>query len=85
MSLRCKVLVRIRLTGGEAAAIREALEPDNVRMPEGLDVDVRDDSARDVLILEFSDAGKDGINHLVGTIDEVLEHVQVALGAIRRC
>lgn len=97
MSLRCKVQIGIDgLSEHEAGAIKKALEPDNVKMPEDMQVivmtDCADDTHKDRLTLEFigRDSGREennrhGIGHLVGTVDEVLEHVQVALKVIRQC
>ena len=96
-SLRCAVQVRIEgLSEAEAASVREALEPDNVRIPKGLDVAVttggKDGTTPEDLIMEFAeeeeeDDIEDGktspfMGHLVGTVDEVLEHAQVALRVI---
>lgn len=95
MSLRCAVQVRISdLSESQAGSVIAALEPDNSGMPEGLGVAARygkeeGDGADRTLTLEFEgvedDGGKDGgrsvhaMGSLVGTVDEVLEHVQVAL------
>ncbi len=89
MSLRCAVQVRISdLSESQAGSVIAALEPDNAGMPEGLGVAARYDKEGDgtgrTLTLEFEGV-EDGvraahaIGSLVGTVDEVLEHVQVAL------
>ena len=101
MSLKCRVRVNIEgLAPDEAEAVRGALEPDNVGMPDGLHVAAAPDGGDPPsgLILEFfmdADGGrKEGegrddsqraMGRLIGTVDEVLEHVQVALKVIRRC
>lgn len=80
-----------------------ALEPDNIQMPKGLTVAIKDDQitlkeSKPTMRLEFSQTqhnsmmnkqqdDKDkttthAIGYLVGTVDEVLEHVQVALKVI---
>ncbi len=77
-----------------------ALEPDNIQMPKGLKVVIKDDKkalkeSKPTMRLEFSqtqynmekkgDKNKvatHAIGYLVGTVDEVLEHVQVALKVI---
>ncbi len=94
MYLRCMVRVGIEgLPAAEAAAVREALEPDNVRMPEGLDVAIRSmagcNGSAAGLTLEFSWTDRTGCNagthmmgSLIGTVDEVLEHAQVALRVV---
>lgn len=90
MSLRCAVRVRISdLSESQAGSVIAALEPDNAGMPEGLGVAARygegeEDGAGRTLTLEFEGAEDDGgaahaMGSLVGTVDEVLEHVQVAL------
>lgn len=95
MSLRCTVQVRISgLSESQAGSVIAALEPDNVGMPKGLGVAARygekEDEAGSTLTLEFEDVEEDGgernggraahaMGSLVGTVDEVLEHVQVAL------
>lgn len=90
MSLRCAVQVRISdLSESQAGSVIAALEPDNAGMPEGLGVAARygegEDGAGRTLTLEFEGVEEEdgGAAHamgsLVGTVDEVLEHVQVAL------
>ena len=63
----------------KALAVRRALEPDNTGFPPGLSLDVR--VAGGGLVLDFRSAGG-GMGRLAGTVDEVLEHVQVALGVV---
>jgi hypothetical protein len=70
-----KVHIKIRLSGkSELRAIMGALTPDNVNFPKGLSMKM---SSRDnILVLEF--LSKKGINTLLNTIDEVLEHISIA-------
>lgn len=70
-----KVHIEIRLSGkSELRAITSALTPDNVNFPKGLSMKM---SSRDnILVLEF--LSKKGINTLLNTIDEVLEHITIA-------
>ena len=76
MSLTCQVqLVLSDMTREKADAVRAALEPDNVDFPEGLSLEVR--NADDGLVLSFE--SRDSIRHLIGTIDEVMDHIGVAL------
>lgn len=58
----------------ELQAIMKALIPDNVNFPKGLSMKIflRDN----ILVLEF--ISKVGINTLLNTIDEVLEHISIA-------
>ena len=83
------------LSESQAGSVIAALEPDNAGMPKGLGVAARYDEEGDgagrILTLEFEgveeegDGEEDGgraahaMGSLVGTVDEVLEHVQVAL------
>ena len=73
--IEVKVHIEIRLSGkSELRAITSALMPDNVNFPKGLSMKM---SSRDnILVLEF--LSKKGINTLLNTIDEVLEHISVA-------
>ena len=70
-----KVHIEIRLSGkSECRAIMSALVPDNVNFPEGLSMKM---TSRDsILVLEF--LSKIGINTLLNTVDEVLEHISIA-------
>jgi hypothetical protein len=69
------VHIEIRLSGKpELRAIMSALVPDNVNFPEGLSMKM---TSRDsILVLEF--LSKIGINTLLNTVDEVLEHISIA-------
>ena len=70
-----KVRIEIMLSGkAELRAIMSALVPDNVNFPKGLSMKM---SSRDnILVLEF--LSKAGINTLLNTVDEVLEHMSIA-------
>ena len=87
MSPDCTVTIVIRdVAPGRAAAAAAALGPDNVGFPDGMSM--RTAVARDGgrggggarLTLEFKARDRAGIASLASTIDEVLSHVQVALG-----
>ena len=79
MSLTCQVQVIINNISEEKAdAIKKAIEPDNVNFPEGLSLNIKKTTNK--LVFNFED--KKDIKKLIGTIDEVLEHVQVALKVI---
>jgi hypothetical protein len=69
------VHIEIRLSGkSELRAIMSALVPDNVNFPKGLSMKM---TSRDsILVLEF--LSKIGINTLLKTVDEVLEHISIA-------
>jgi len=62
----------------KAEAVKKALEPDNVNFPEGLSLYVENIDNK----LVFNFESRDNMKQLIGTIDEVLEHVQVSLKVI---
>lgn len=79
MSLTCKVQVILNnLSKEKAETVKRALEPDNVNFPKGLSLYVENIDNK----LVFNFEGKESMKKLIGTIDEVLEHVQVALKVI---
>jgi hypothetical protein len=57
----------------------KALMPDNVNFPKGLSMKMF--SRDNTLVLEF--LSKTGINTLLNTIDEVLEHISIARKVIK--
>jgi len=79
MSLMCQVQVILNnITKEKAETIRKALEPDNVNFPEGLSLYV--ENTDNSLVFNFE--SKKNMKQLIGTIDEVMEHIQVALKVI---
>jgi len=79
MSLTCQVqVVRNNITKEKAETVKKALEPDNVNFPEGLSLYVENIDNK----LVFNFEGKENMKQLIGTIDEVLEHIKVALRVI---
>ena len=78
MSLTCQVQVVCSLSKEKAETVRRSLEPDNVNFPEGLSLNV--EKIDNKLVFNFE--SKKDMKKLIGTIDEVLEHVQVALKVI---
>lgn len=79
MSLICQVQVILNnLSKEKAETVKKALEPDNVNFPEGLSLYVENIDNK----LVFNFESKEDMKKLIGTIDEVLEHVQVALKVI---
>jgi len=79
MSLICQVQVTINnLSKEKAETVKKALEPDNVNFPEGLSLNVENMDSK----LVFNFESNENIKKLIGIIDEVLEHVQVALKVI---
>ena len=79
MSLTCQVKVILNnISKEKAETVKKALEPDNVNFPEGLSLYVENIDNK----LVFNFESKDNMKQLIGTIDEVLEHVQIALKVI---
>jgi tRNA threonylcarbamoyladenosine modification (KEOPS) complex Pcc1 subunit len=82
MSLTCQVQVVLNsLSEEKAEAVKKAIEPDNVNFPKGLSLDVKKIDNK----LVFNFEGKEDMRKLIGIIDEVLEHVQIALKVIEKC
>lgn len=79
MSSTCQVqIVLNNISKEKAETIKKALEPDNVDFPEGLSLYVENIDNR----LVFNFESKNNMKQIIGTIDEVLEHVQMALKVI---
>ena len=80
MSLTCTVQLTLNnVSKEEAKAIKDALEPDNIDFPEGLSLYV--ENIDNKLIFHFK--SMKNMKHLVSTVDEVVEHIQVALKVIQ--
>jgi soluble cytochrome b562 len=62
----------------KAKTVKKALEPDNVNFPKGLSLYV--ENIDNTLVFNFE--SKENMKQIIGTIDEVFEHVQVALKVI---
>jgi len=79
MSLTCKVQITLNnISDKKAQTVRQALEPDNVNFPENLTLKV--ENIDNKLVFNFQSQGN--MKKLIATVDEVLEHVQVALKVI---
>ena len=79
MSLTCQVQIILNnLSKEKAQTIKKALDPDNVNFPKGLSLEVKNIDNKVV----FNFENEDNMKKLIGTIDEVLAHVQVALKVI---
>ncbi len=79
MSLKCQVQVVLNnISKEKAETVKNALEPDNVNFPEGLSLYVENIDNK----LVFNFESRNNMKQLIGTIDEVLEHVQVSLKVI---
>jgi tRNA threonylcarbamoyladenosine modification (KEOPS) complex Pcc1 subunit len=79
MSLTCQVQVILNnISKEKAETVKKALEPDNVDFPEGLSLYVENIDNK----LVFNFESKKNMKQLTGTVDEVMEHIQVALKVI---
>jgi tRNA threonylcarbamoyladenosine modification (KEOPS) complex Pcc1 subunit len=79
MSLTCQIQIILNnLSKEKAETVKRALEPDNVNFPKGLSLYVENIDNK----LVFNFESKESMKKLISTIDEVLEHVQVALKVI---
>ena len=79
MSLTCQVQVVLNnISKEKAETVKKALEPDNVNFPEGLSLYVENIDNK----LVFNFESKKNMKQLIGTVDEVMEHIQVALKVI---
>ena len=79
MSLTCQVQIILNnISKEKAETVKKALEPDNVNFPKGLSLYV--ENIDNKLIFNFE--SKESMKQLVGTVDEVLEHIQVAVRVI---
>ena len=79
MSLTCQVQVILNnISKEKAETVKKALEPDNVGFPEGLSLYVENIDNK----LVFNFESKKNMKQLTSTVDEVMEHIQVALKVI---
>ena len=79
MSLTCQVqIVLNNISKEKAKTVKKAIEPDNVNFPEGLSLYVENIDNK----LVFNFESKKSMKQLIATIDEILEHVQIALKVI---
>ncbi len=79
MSIRCQVQVSLNnITKQKSESVKKALEPDNIDFPKGLSMKV--ENQKDKLVFNFQ--SDDSMKKLIGTVDEVLSHIQVALKVI---
>ena len=79
MSLTCQVQIILNnISKKKARAVNKALEPDNVNFPKGLSLRV--ENVENKLIFSFE--SKKNMKQLTSTVDEVMEHIQIALEVI---
>ena len=80
MSLNCKLQISINnISGKKAAAVKKALEPDNINFPK--DPSLKVEKIDNKLVFNFQNNGN--MKKLISTVDEVLEHVHVSLEVIK--
>lgn len=76
MSITCQVQVNLNnITKQKADSVKKALEPDNIDFPKGLSLKVENKDNK--LVFNFHSEGN--LKKLIGTVDEVLSHIQVAI------
>ncbi len=79
MSLTCQVQIILNnISKEKAETVNKALAPDNVDFPEGLSICV--ENMENKLIFNFE--SKKNMKQIIGTVDEVMEHIQIALKVI---
>ena len=79
MSLTCKIQIMLNsLSAEKAVAIKKALEPDNINFPKDLSLEI--ENLGDQLVVSFKNRGD--TKKLISTVDEVLEHIPLALKVI---
>ena len=80
MSQNCNVEIIINnISDEKARAVKKSLEPDNVNFPDGLSMKV--EKIDNKLVFNFSNSGN--MRKLISTIDEVLEHTNLALEVMK--
>ena len=80
MSLTCKLQISINnISEKKAEAVQKALAPDNINFPKDLSLKV--EKIDNKLIFNFQNNGN--MKKLISTVDEVLEHVHIALEVIK--
>ena len=80
MSLNCKLQISINnISEKKAEAVQKALAPDNIKFPKDLSLKV--EKIDNKLIFNFQNNGN--MKKLISTVDEVLEHVHIALEVIK--
>tara|TARA_Y100000588_G_scaffold306545_1_gene330283 strand:+ start:285 stop:527 length:243 start_codon:yes stop_codon:yes gene_type:complete len=80
MSPKCQIEIAINdISKKKAKVIEKALEPDNVKFPKGLEMQIKEEENK--LIFYFNNDGD--LRKLISTVDEVLEHVNLSLEVIK--
>ena len=80
MSQNCTVVITVNnISDDKAKAVEKSLAPDNINFPDDLSMKV--EKIDNKLVFSFSNSGNMG--KLISTIDEVLEHTNLALEVIK--
>ena len=80
MSQNCTVGITVNnISDDKAKAVEKSLAPDNINFPDDLSMKV--EKIDNKLVFNFSNSGNMG--KLISTIDEVLEHTNLALEVIK--
>ena len=80
MSQNCKVEIIINnISDEKAQVVKNSLAPDNIDFPDGLLMKV--EKIDNKLVFNFTNNGN--MRKLISTIDEVLEHANLALAVIK--
>ena len=80
MSQNCKVEIIINnISDEKAQVVKNSLSPDNIDFTDGLLMKV--EKIDNKLVFSFSNSGN--MRKLISTIDEVLEHANLALEVIK--
>ena len=80
MSQNCKVEIIINnISDEKGQVVKNSLSPDNIDFPDGLLMKV--EKIDNKLVFSFSNSGN--MRKLISTIDEVLEHANLALEVIK--
>lgn len=78
MSMMCRVRISLDVGRERASEICRVLAPDNVDMPDGLKIHM--DTIKTMAIIDMHSTVN--VQQLIGTVDEILSHVQVALDVV---
>ncbi len=82
--MNTKIKTEIIISGIDphlAEAIRKTLEPDNIGVPEGISIKIMEEEDKIRIIVEYMGSPRN-ILTLRNTVDDLLEHLNIAVKAI---
>ena len=80
MSLTCQIQIKLNnMSREKIETIKRALEPDNVDFPENQSLHIQ--NVGSTLVFNFQ--GRGSMGSLIGTVDEILGHIQVSLEVMK--